>query len=252
MPKVFVHGNPECAAVWDPLVAALAERGVTDVVRLSPPGFGAPVPAGFDATMVGYHAWLVEELEAIDGPVDLVGHDWGAGHVVGVAAARPDLIRSYTVDVAGLFHRDYVWHDMAQAWQTPEVGEEVIEGLVGAPREQRLAMYESFGMTGQIAEAHADAANAEMGECILRLYRSAVQPAMAELGQRLVAAERRPSLIVIAEDDGYVAGALAAEVAGDLGAEVVRLAGQAHWWMVTGPEPAADAMVGFWAQLEAT
>ena len=75
MPKVFVHGNPECDAVWRPLLDQLAERGVTDTIRLSPPGFGAPVPNGFDATMAGYHAWLVAELEAIDGPVDLVGHD---------------------------------------------------------------------------------------------------------------------------------------------------------------------------------
>ena len=95
MPKVFVHGNPECSAVWDLLVAELADRSVDDVVRLSPPGFGAPVPDGFEATMAGYHAWLVAELEAIDGPIDLVGHDWGTGHVAGIAADRPDLIRSF-------------------------------------------------------------------------------------------------------------------------------------------------------------
>ena len=56
--------------MWRPLLDQLAERGVTDTIRLSPPGFGAPVPNGFDATMAGYHA-LVAELEAIDGPVDL-------------------------------------------------------------------------------------------------------------------------------------------------------------------------------------
>ena len=47
MPKVFVHGNPETAAIWDDLVGELAARGVSDVVRLSPPGFGAPVPDVF-------------------------------------------------------------------------------------------------------------------------------------------------------------------------------------------------------------
>jgi pimeloyl-ACP methyl ester carboxylesterase len=39
--KVFVHGNPECDAIWDPLRATLADRGIDDVVALSPPGFGA-------------------------------------------------------------------------------------------------------------------------------------------------------------------------------------------------------------------
>jgi pimeloyl-ACP methyl ester carboxylesterase len=245
----LVHGNPECAAVWDRLVEALSARGVTDIVRLSPPGFGAPVPDGFEATMVGYHSWLVAELEAIDGPIDLLGHDWGAGHVAGVAAARPDLIRSYAMDCGGLVHPDYEWHDMAQAWQTPDVGEEVIAAMLDRSREERVEMYESFGMQGAIAEAHADAADAAMGECILSLYRSAAQPAMADLSARLRAAERRPSLQIIAEEDGFVAGELAAETAADLGADVVRLPGQAHWWMVTGPGPAADALTAFWARL---
>ncbi|MEM9468407.1 MAG: alpha/beta hydrolase, partial [Actinomycetota bacterium] len=57
MPKVFVHGNPECAAVWNLLIDALTDRGVDDMVRLSPPGFGAPVPDGFETTVTGYHAW---------------------------------------------------------------------------------------------------------------------------------------------------------------------------------------------------
>ena len=175
MPKVFVHGNPECSAVWDLLVAELADRSVDDVVRLSPPGFGAPVPDGFEATMAGYHAWLVAELEAIDGPIDLVGHDWGTGHVAGIAADRPDLIRSFAMDCGGLVHPDYVWHDMAQAWQTPEVGEQVVAAMTGASRADRLAMFEGLGMPGSIAEAHADAVDEAMGACVLTLYRSAVR-----------------------------------------------------------------------------
>ena len=53
---VLVHGNPETAAIWDPL---RAELGRDDVVALSPPGFGAPVPDGFGATSDDYLAWLV-------------------------------------------------------------------------------------------------------------------------------------------------------------------------------------------------
>jgi pimeloyl-ACP methyl ester carboxylesterase len=48
MGVVLVHGNPETAAVWEPLRAAL---GRDDVVCLSPPGFGAPVPDGWEATV---------------------------------------------------------------------------------------------------------------------------------------------------------------------------------------------------------
>jgi pimeloyl-ACP methyl ester carboxylesterase len=249
MPKVFVHGNPECDAVWNPLIEALAARGINDTVRLSPPGFGASVPDGFEATMQGYHQWLVSELEAISGPIDLVGHDWGAGHVAGIAAARPDLIRSFAMDCGGLVHPDYVWHDAAQSWQTPEVGEEVVQALTGAPLADRIGIFESFGITGPAAQQMAKAANAEMAASILTLYRSAVQPAMADLGKRLRQAPTRPALIIIAEDDLYVSADLAGETAADLGAQVLRLSGQGHWWMFGAPEIAAQSLAGFWSGL---
>ena len=123
MTVVLVHGNPETDAIWDPLVEAL---GRDDVVRLSPPGFGAPLPADFPATMTAYRDWLETQLEAIDGPVDLVGHDWGGGHVVNVVMHRPELVRSWASDAVGLFDADYVWHDLAQVWQTPGAGEELV------------------------------------------------------------------------------------------------------------------------------
>ncbi len=121
MTKVFVHGNPETAAIWGPLRAALDQRGLDDeVVTLDPPGFGAPAPDGWDPTPASYVGWLADALAELDGPIDLVGHDWGAGHVFGLLADEPDRIRSWAADCAGLLHPDYVWHDMAQIWQTPE------------------------------------------------------------------------------------------------------------------------------------
>src|SRR6187551_3389203 len=138
--KVLVHGNPETAAVWGPLMRALNERGVHDIVALSPPGFGAPVPDGWVGSPGDYVDWLATELEGLDGPIDLVGHDWGAGHVAGLVAARPDLVRSWAIDVAGLIHPDYVWHDTAQLWQTPEVGEQVIDAMVSMTIAERTAM----------------------------------------------------------------------------------------------------------------
>jgi pimeloyl-ACP methyl ester carboxylesterase len=90
MPIVLVHGNPETDAIWDDL---RTELGKDDIVALSPPGFGAPVPAGFSATSDAYVAWLAAALERIAGPIDLVGHDWGGGHVLRLVAAPPELVR---------------------------------------------------------------------------------------------------------------------------------------------------------------
>jgi pimeloyl-ACP methyl ester carboxylesterase len=139
VPIVLVHGNPETDAVWDLLAARLAERGYDDQRRLAPAGFAAPLPAEFDATAKAYRAWLIGELERISGPVDLVGHDWGGGHVLGVAMTRPDLLRSWCSDAIGIFDPDYVWHPLAQIWQTPQAGEEWVAGQLAQGPTHRAA-----------------------------------------------------------------------------------------------------------------
>ena len=185
MTKVFVHGVPEVAAIWDPLVDALVAGGVDDVVLLSPPGFGAPIPASWSPSMDTYATWLITELEplvAAGGPVDLVGHDWGAGHVFGALVRGPDLVRTWATDVVGLIHPDYVWHDTAQAWQTPDLGEQVIDAMVGMNHDDRTATFAALGLTGDVLTSVAAGLDADMGRCILALYRDATQPAMADLG----------------------------------------------------------------------
>ena len=249
MPKVFVHGNPECDAVWGPLIAVLTNRGVDDCVPLSPPGFGAPVPDGFRATPAGYVAWLAAALGDLTGPIDLVGHDWGSGHVAGLAAAHPELIRSFTVDCGGLLHPDYVWHDMAQIWQTPGAGEEAIAAMVATPHEDKVAMFESFGAPSDIAARMAAAVDQAMGECVLTLYRAGAHPFSADLSARLDGAEPRPAHIISALDDPSVPAALGAATAERLGARHTPLPGQGHWWMITEPDEVADAMKAFWDSL---
>jgi len=125
MPAVFVHGVPETHLIWDPIRSKLSRK---DTVAVDMPGFGAPVPEGFDATKEAYVDWLTREIEKIGEPVDLVGHDWGSLLTLRVASTRPDLIRTWTGG-SGAVHPDYVWHDMAKMWQTPGVGEQVMQAM---------------------------------------------------------------------------------------------------------------------------
>lgn len=248
MPLVFVHGVPETAAIWDPL---LRELGREDVITLSPPGFGAPVPDGFGATADEYLSWLVGELERIAGPVDLVGHDWGGTHVQRVAAGRPDLIRSWCSDVAGGADPEYVWHDLAQLWQAPGAGEATVEAMFGAPLEDQIAGFVGLGMTPEAAESSAKAGGPEMGACILALYRSAVGTALVDWGVELERAERRPGLVISATEDAYVGGpVLARRSAERFGAREAVLPGLGHWWMLQDPRQGATVLADFHAGLE--
>lgn len=248
MTVVFVHGNPETTAIWGPLTAVL---GRDDVVLLSPPGFGAPLPDGFGATFLEYRDWLEDELERIDGPIDVVGHDWGGGHVVNAVMHRPELVRSWVCDVLGLFDADYVWHDMAQVWQTPDAGEEALDAMMAGGVPARTELLVSLGFPPDIAAAVAEHVNDDMRTAILALYRSAAQPAMAEAGRNLEALAARPGLSLRATADPYArVGEHPGRVADRAGARTEVLEGLGHWWMLEDPKRGAAALTSFWETLD--
>jgi pimeloyl-ACP methyl ester carboxylesterase len=250
MAAVLLHGNPETPIIWEPL---LAELDRTDVICPQLPGFGCPTPPGFAATKEDYVAWLIGEVESIvadSGPIDFVGHDWGGGIGMRMVATRPDLVHSWACDVMGLFHPDYVWHDFAKIWQTPVAGEEFFEQNLATPVADRVAMYESFGIPASIGERLVAVADAEMSRCVLALYRSAAQPAMAEWGRELDGAATRPGLAIIAPDDPFVSSTdLGPAVAAQVGAKQYVMEGQGHWWMLGDPAQGARALTEFWASL---
>jgi pimeloyl-ACP methyl ester carboxylesterase len=248
MTVVLVHGNPETDAVWDPLVELL---GRDDVVRLSPPGFGAPLPDGWPATYLDYRDWLERELNRFARPVDLVGHDWGGGHVLNLVMHRPELVRSWVSDVVGLFDPDYVWHDLAQVWQTPGDGEKLVDDMMGASLEEQAERLMGLGLTPEVATKMAAGAGAEMGRAILRLYRSARQPVIAQAGRDLEKAAALPGLSVLATEDHYVGSAVIRRRAAErAGARTEVLEGLGHWWMVQDPALSADVLTRFWNSLD--
>ncbi|GAA1174778.1 alpha/beta fold hydrolase [Pseudonocardia alaniniphila] len=250
MTVVLVHGNPETEAIWDLLSERLAARGRTDQVRLSPPGFGAPVPDGWTATVDEYRDWLVAELERIGEPVDLVGHDWGGSHVLNVAMSRPDLLHSWCSDVIGIYDPDYVWHDLAQVWQTPGEGEEEIEARLATPVEEFAQGLADRGMDPRVAQRVAPGFDAEMGRCILGLYRSAAQPVLRDLGARLPDAAARPGLALISTEDHFVGtDEQRRRAAARAGARVAVLDGLGHWWMAQDPDRGAAVLTEFWDSL---
>ena len=247
MTVVLVHGNPETAAIWGPLIT---ELGRDDVVCLSPPGFGAPLPDDFPATHVAYRDWLTEQLADFDEPVDLVGHDWGGGHVMTTVMAQPELVHSWVSDVVGIFDADYVWHDLAQVWQTPGAGEELVETMSAGTVPERAETLSALGIPLDVASELAAAAGPEMNRAILTLYRSAAQPVVSELGRDLERAAARPGLAVLATEDTYVGtDEMKRRAAGRAGARVEVLDGLGHWWMLQDPARGAAMLTRFWGAL---
>lgn len=249
---VFVHGNPETADIWSPLIVELRLQGIDNIVTLSPPGFGAPVPTGWTATVIEYRDWLITQLESIGGAINLVGHDWGAGHVFSALAARPTLAQSWVADCAGLMHPDYVWHDAAQGWQTPEIGEAMVQAMVDMSDDAFAETFGALGMTDTVAREVKKGITTEMATCILALYRDAQQPTMSRLGERFFLAQPRNGLVVMAENDHF-AGSLDSmeEVAGIANADTAFISGAGHWWMCEKPTVAAQMLIDHWESIPA-
>ncbi len=170
MPAVFVHGVPETPAVWDPLIA---EFHRADVVALQLPGFGCPLPDGFEATKERCAQWLIGELGDLD-DIDLVTHDWGALLMIPALADDDVQVRCWATD-AGNLDETFRWHDMARTWQTPGEGEAFMDGLLGASLDDRAALLTASGVPESGATQMAAALDPTMAAAILTLYRTATE-----------------------------------------------------------------------------
>ena len=241
---VFLHGVPETAAIWSKVRAAVKE----DSVALSLPGFGCPRPEGFGATKDDYVDWLLGELDRIDGPIDLVGHDWGAGLTYRVATAHGDRLHSWAADIGNIAHADYEWHDFAKLWQTPGDGEAFVESQNALSPEERAPLFEAMGVPHDDALQMASGSDATMGACILALYRSATPNPHHHWGPWTPT--NAPGLVLHPSDDPFGDETLATEVAGSLGARFERIDGAGHFWPYQAPEAAASILESFWASLD--
>jgi pimeloyl-ACP methyl ester carboxylesterase len=97
-PVVLLHGFPQDSRCWDAVSPLLHARGYRTIAPdqrgYSPGARPGPRRAYRASELTGDIAELIAVAGL--GPVHLVGHDWGAAVAWGMAAQRPDLLRSLT------------------------------------------------------------------------------------------------------------------------------------------------------------
>ena len=115
---------------------------------------------------------------------------------------------------------------------------------------ERAAALVEKGMHQQVALPVAEGQDTAMGDSILRLYRDAVQPAMALLGRDLERAAARPGLSILASED-HLAGSdeQRRRASNRAGAQTGVLNGLGHWWFTQDPQQAAEVINRFRATL---
>src|SRR5882757_8267713 len=95
---VFLHGFPEAAFIWDPLLSALAPRARCVAPNLR--GYErSSAPAAVDAYRAKHLVQDVDALiEQLGGYVDvLVAHDWGGALAWNLAAWKPQRLGALVI-----------------------------------------------------------------------------------------------------------------------------------------------------------
>ena len=237
MTVVFVHGVLQTGEVWDTLRAHLDDKSVA----VSLPGISGPLPPGFGASKDEYADWLCAALHRIDGPIDVVGHDWGALLALRIATAFSIPLRSWSVDAAHGFHPDYAWpRSVRIALRDRSLDPWLRDGPARLVR---------LGVTPPLARSMAAAHTDQTSASLLALYGSALPNVHTHWGAAASRPTAAPGLVLIAAADPYGDETLSIEVARRLGARTARFDALGHSWMVEDPSVAMGVLRSFWSSL---
>jgi pimeloyl-ACP methyl ester carboxylesterase len=95
VPALLLHGLDETSSAWRDVASHLPRE--LRVLAADLPGFGGSEARGSYLLTAIAATMAAVVLEEVDGPVDLVGHGWGATLAITLAAARPELVRRLVV-----------------------------------------------------------------------------------------------------------------------------------------------------------
>lgn len=248
---LLLHGNPDSADMWRPLIERLPEYRC---VAPDLPGFGRSVTSkAFNRrlterpleSMAEWVAEVVRSAVEVD-RIHLVVHDFGGPYGLSWALRHEERVASITV-IDSLFFSDYRWHFWARVWRTRGLGElsmylfswtifrwEMRRGSPGLSDEQLRETWKWVDLS--------------MKKMVLTLYRATDSEIFRGFDDQLrgLMAER-PSLALWGENDPYIAHRWAHR----LGAQKVEIASdRGHWLPVEDPDWVAERIRALLAEAQ--
>jgi len=239
--RVFLHGVPNTPQVWGPLLAQLTSTALTPCL----PGFCYPTSPKFRGSKDDYATWLVgllEDRHARYGPIDIVGHDWGAILALRAASLRPDLIKSWAICGAAV-DPNYRGHLLAHVWNTPWLGE---AAMAMTHRKLLELVFRRGSLPPDLARSEASAWSPGMRGSILALYRSA--NGLRFEGDWIDRLDALPSggLLIWGENDPYVPVCVAHRFARRHRAALQVEPDAGHWVIVERAAQIAATLIAHW------
>lgn len=255
-PVLLLHGVPETASCW----SVLAPRLATGRRVLAPdlPGLGGSSYTGpYDVPSLVAELAALVEAEVPGGRVDVVGHDWGGALALGLAGARPDLVRRLVV--ANAPYRSVP----ARAVHIPFFALPVVPELLFKVCGRRvvdaafaLAWKAATPLSAEsLAEYRAAYTRPSVVQAMLGYYRAAARPRLARLVRPgappipvpRVTAEK--ALVLWGAADPILPVSTGESVQRDLGAScvMVTVPGAGHFVIEEAPDAVADVLLDFLA-----
>ena len=253
-PVLLLHGVPETSSVWRDIAPALAK----DRRVLAPdlPGLGGSAYSGpYDVPSLVTQLSALIEAEVPGGRVDVVGHDWGGSLALGLAGARPELVRRLCV--ANAPYREV---PLLRAAHIPLFTLPVLPELLFRAGGRRLveamlryAWKASTRLDPEVlAEYQAAYTDPAKVTAMLGYYRAATRPRIAALfgrgtpaGRPRVTAEQM--LVIWGAKDPVLPVRTGESVVRDLGAgcRMVTVPDAGHFVVEEAPEQVRDVLLEF-------
>ena len=249
-PVLMLHGNPDNADEWRPLMGRLHSR----YRCLAPdfPGYGrADLPDSFQYTLAEQVRFIDDVLKAtgVDGPITLLVHDIGGMAGTAWAAANLQRLRGVVVTNTVAFE-GFPWFDIARTWggRTPW---ERLRAQIGmfAIGLRRGALFKKIfaRQSPQLSASELDrfaasfATNRVAKAASLRQFRLCTRPeffaGFDAMWSRI--SQAVPCRVVWGDRDPYIS----AEYAHRFGqARVTIVPDGGHWIALTAPEHLATAV----------
>ncbi len=248
IPTLFLHGVPDSAEMWNPIIDRL--QGDFRCIAVDLPGLTtrSGVPTGFDYTLPSMAKFVDGVVTALNltEPLNLVFGDFGALYRLAFAITYPDKVRKLALAGSVGFSPDYQWHSTAKMWRTPILGDlsmmSLSEGMFknamrsGAPL---LTPEYWHGVYGLSMTSGAVKRN------ILRQYRAIDTRVYANWEPKLLELTRRvPMMVLWGDQDPFISSTFADR----FGAQTVQHYPQyGHWIAAEAPDEIAGKLAAFLA-----
>ena len=253
-PVLLLHGVPETSSCWERLAPRLADG--RRVLAPDLPGLGGSTYTGpYDVASLAAELAALIETEVPGQRVDVVGHDWGGSLALGLAGARPDLVRRLVV-VNAPYRQVPLRAVHIPFFALPGLPELVIKaaGRRMVDAAFRLGWKGSTEIDAEsLAEYRAVYTKPTVVSALLGYYRAATRPRVARAlhlgsgspGVPRVRAEK--ALVLWGAADPILPVSTGEAAVRDLGADcvMVTVPGAGHFVVEEAPDVVADVLLDF-------